>query len=63
MGDGMKKIITIILIGSFHFSSFICLAQYTKLLDFSGPSNGSHPDGSLFYDGTYLYGTTSDGGA
>ena len=34
---------------------------YTKLLDFNG-TNGQYPLGSLFYDGTYLYGTTTNGG-
>ena len=37
-------------------------AQYTKLLDFNGFANGSHPYGSLYYDGTYLYGVTDSGG-
>ncbi len=36
--------------------------EYTKLLDFAGISNGSHPCGSLYYDGTFLYGMTYDGG-
>jgi uncharacterized repeat protein (TIGR03803 family) len=35
---------------------------YTDLLDFSGTTNGNHPCGSLIYDGTYLYGTTNNGG-
>lgn len=35
---------------------------YNKLLDFSGVANGSHPNGDLFSDGTYLYGMTSNGG-
>ncbi|HLG04012.1 MAG TPA: T9SS type A sorting domain-containing protein, partial [Bacteroidia bacterium] len=35
---------------------------YTKLLDFAGASNGSHPYGSLVSDGTFLYGMTRDGG-
>jgi len=35
----------------------------TTLLNFSGIANGSHPYGSLMYDGTYLYGMTSLGGA
>ena len=37
-------------------------AQYTKLLDFNGAANGAVPEGSLFYDGSFLYGTTSNGG-
>jgi uncharacterized repeat protein (TIGR03803 family) len=36
---------------------------YTKLLDFAGTANGQNPIGSLYYDGTYLYGTTEFGGA
>jgi uncharacterized repeat protein (TIGR03803 family) len=35
---------------------------YAKLLDFAGATNGDSPSGSLIYDGTYLYGTTSVGG-
>lgn len=34
----------------------------TKLLDFDGTSKGSYPRGSLFSDGTHLYGSTSHGG-
>jgi uncharacterized repeat protein (TIGR03803 family) len=37
-------------------------AQYTKLLDFAGATNGSSPNGSLISDGTFLYGMTYDGG-
>jgi uncharacterized repeat protein (TIGR03803 family) len=36
---------------------------YAKLLDFTGLTNGSNPLGSLFYEGTFLYGMTSMGGA
>lgn len=35
---------------------------YTKLLDFTGITNGSYPYGSLFFDGSFLYGMTSNGG-
>jgi uncharacterized repeat protein (TIGR03803 family) len=35
---------------------------YVKLLDFAGVSNGANPQGSLYYDGTYLYGMTNAGG-
>ena len=38
-------------------------SSYSKLLDFAGTSNGSAPQGSLYYDGTFLYGMTSSGGA
>ncbi len=34
---------------------------YQKMLDFDG-TNGSNPWGSLFSDGTYLYGMTQNGG-
>jgi len=37
-------------------------AQYTKLLDFEGATNGSSPGHSLFSDGTFLYGMTTYGG-
>lgn len=37
-------------------------AQYTKLLDFDGTSKGKYPYGSLYSDGTFLYGMTSIGG-
>lgn len=36
--------------------------SYTNLLNFSGASNGSTPDGSLISDGTFLYGMTALGG-
>ncbi len=35
---------------------------FGKLLDFSGATNGSNPYGALFFDGTFLYGTTKHGG-
>lgn len=35
---------------------------FVKLLDFAGASNGKHPQGSLFYDGAFLYGMTKSGG-
>src|SRR3989304_3511297 len=39
-----------------------CFAQYTKLLDFDS-TNGSYPGEDLFYDGTFLYGMTVQGGS
>ena len=37
---------------------------FVKLLDFDNTTNlGAYPKGSLAYDGTYLYGTTTDFGA
>ncbi len=35
---------------------------FVKLLDFAGTANGSEPYGSLFFDGTFLYGMTTSGG-
>src|SRR5258706_5116737 len=35
---------------------------YVKLLDFDLATNGATPNGSLIYDGTYLYGMTAHGG-
>jgi len=37
--------------------------SYTKILDFAGTTNGRYPRGSLISDGTYLYGTTGQGGS
>jgi uncharacterized repeat protein (TIGR03803 family) len=37
-------------------------AQYTKILDFAGATNGSDPLGSFISDGTFLYGMTWSGG-
>lgn len=36
--------------------------NYSKIFEFSGISNGSNPEGNLFFDGTFLYGMTYDGG-
>ena len=57
----MKKLLLF-----FVFFLSICnnsFAQYTKLLDFDGPTKGAYPYGSLYYDGTFLYGMTSTGGS
>ena len=35
---------------------------YSKLLDFGGVANGKSPQGSLNYDGVFLYGMTKEGG-
>jgi uncharacterized repeat protein (TIGR03803 family) len=37
--------------------------NYTKLLDFIGTTNGGSPQGSLIYDGLFLYGMTIGGGS
>ncbi len=36
--------------------------HYTRLYSFGTNPDGVNPDGSLYYDGTYLYGTTQRGG-
>jgi uncharacterized repeat protein (TIGR03803 family) len=36
--------------------------NYLKLIDFAGAVNGSNPSGTLFFDGTFLYGVTTSGG-
>ncbi|MEO6168682.1 MAG: choice-of-anchor tandem repeat GloVer-containing protein, partial [Chitinophagales bacterium] len=41
----------------------LCLAQYTKLLDMDNTATGIYPYyGALYSDGTFLYGTTTNGG-
>ncbi|MES2284789.1 MAG: choice-of-anchor tandem repeat GloVer-containing protein [Bacteroidota bacterium] len=52
--------LTVLLIANFLLPSF-SFGQYTKLLDFTG-INGRQPFGSLFSDGTFLYGMTQLGG-
>jgi uncharacterized repeat protein (TIGR03803 family) len=37
--------------------------DYLKLLDFDGFINGSAPNGDLIFDGTFMYGMTTYGGA
>ena len=40
-----------------------CSAQYTKLCDFDANTTGAYPGyNALISDGTYLYGTTTNGG-
>jgi uncharacterized repeat protein (TIGR03803 family) len=59
----MKKNI-LLCIGIFFTTSLsVVNAQYTKLLDFAGVSNGKYPLNSLVSDGQYLYGMTFDGGS
>lgn len=55
----MKKLLLTLLIGAGFFT---VNAQYTKLLDFAGTSNGSYPGVDLISDGTFLYGMTYQGG-
>jgi uncharacterized repeat protein (TIGR03803 family) len=42
--------------------SNLVLAQYSVISNFSGGSSGINPFGTLISDGTYLYGTTNQGG-
>lgn len=37
--------------------------EYSTIFDFTGITSGSLPKGSLFFDGTFLYGMTSQGGS
>jgi uncharacterized repeat protein (TIGR03803 family) len=55
----VRYLLSLILL-CFSFSN--SFSQYTKLLDFGSTDNGVTPYGSLVSDGTFLYGTTSDGG-
>ncbi len=57
-----KLFIAVILIINCLLSIDECSAQYTKLLDFNGGTNGNQPFGSLISDGTFLYGMTEYGG-
>ncbi len=43
-------------------TDFVIPPCIDKLFDFTGVTNGESPRGSLFSDGTFLYGTTSEGG-
>jgi len=61
MKTQVKKTIFIAMLAIVSFSN-IAHAQYTKLLDFAGATNGIIPEGSLISDGTFLYGMTSQGG-
>jgi uncharacterized repeat protein (TIGR03803 family) len=54
----MKKLFFILTFTIFGISAS---AQYTKLLDFND-TNGRYPNGSLYYDGIFLYGMTEYGG-
>jgi uncharacterized repeat protein (TIGR03803 family) len=57
----LKKIYLFLII--LFLSNSSSFAQYSKLLDFAGTSNGSTPNSDLVSDGTYLFGTTFDGGS
>jgi uncharacterized repeat protein (TIGR03803 family) len=58
-----KKMMKYILIFLFTILSLSGKAQFTKMLDFAGTSNGSYPCGAFLNDGTFLYAMTSSGGA
>jgi len=55
----MKKLL--LFISMLVIIGFSAKAQYTKLFDFSN-ATGYKPNGSLIYDGTFLYGVTPYGG-
>src|SRR4051812_49788877 len=59
----MKKLLRLLLIVICQLSFVNGFAQLTKLIDFAGTTNGSQPQGSLYFDGTYLYGMTYIGGS
>lgn len=44
------------------FSFGIIDYKFSDLLDFDYDNNGAYPTGDLYYDGTYLYGMTPNGG-
>lgn len=54
---------TLLLTVNFMLLTLNTNAQYTKLLDFAGTTNGSTPYGDLISDGTFLYGMTQNGGS
>lgn len=56
----MKTILTFLIV-ALSFGN--ATAQFTKLLDFDGPTYGSSPNSSLISDGIFLYGMTQSGGA
>ena len=58
----MKKTLFILAIVVIFGRINVANAQETVLLNFSG-SNGQSPSGALYYDGTFLYGTTALGGS
>src|ERR1700733_386484 len=60
--NNFKRSLTIIVLFTVLCPAIV-FGQYTDLLNFTGTANGNNPQGDLFYDGTYLYGTTVLGGA
>jgi uncharacterized repeat protein (TIGR03803 family) len=57
----MKKLYIICTFACILFSAS-SFAQFTKVLDFLGSTNGSVPQGDLISDSTFLYGLTRAGG-
>ena len=57
-----KRLLTAFFLVLNFFISFFANAQYSKIYDFSGASGGATPYGPLFYDGTFMYGSTQGGG-
>ncbi len=55
----MKKMLIFLSVLSYLHAN----AQFSKIFDFAGDSIGKQPYGSLYSDGTFLYGMTSSGGA
>ena len=60
---GKRGLLFIILGLPLQLATLSSFAQYTKLLDFGNTDNGVTPYSSLISDGTFLYGTTSEGGS
>lgn len=57
-----SKTFIVILLALYCLLPVTAGAQFTKLLDFAGSSNGSYPYSSLINDGTFMYGMTRNGG-
>ena len=56
----MKQLVFALLI---FINCQLATAQYTKLVDMNGVETGAYPyHAEFYYDGSYLYGTTSTGG-
>jgi len=52
-----------VLLLAFIFLLTPSFAQYTKLFDFGSRAAGTNPNATPIFDGTFLYGTASNGGA
>lgn len=58
----MKKVTLTFILFLFLFKVLSISAQFTKIHDFDGTTEGGYPYSNLFFDGTYLYGVTPLGG-